>query len=87
MRGRLLRRWARPGGLSCAQVADLVQSFLDDELTEATSAKLARHLHECERCGIEADVYRRIKAALGVDPPAEAVDRLQAFALTVADQT
>lgn len=82
---RFLRRPPRPGGLSCAQVADLVQSFLDDELTETTGAKLAEHLDQCERCGIEADVYRRIKAALSGVAPSAAVDRLQAFALTVAD--
>ena len=73
----------RPGGLSCPQVQALVQSYLDGELTGPDVDKLTAHLHRCRRCGIEADTYRRIKAALSAPPPPASVERLRDFALTI----
>jgi anti-sigma factor RsiW len=52
------------GPLSCAEVAELLQQYLDDESDEVTAGRVAAHLDDCERCGVEADVYRDIKAAL-----------------------
>ena len=81
----LFDRFRRPGGLSCAQVQELVQSYLDDELDRTKADKLREHLHRCERCGVETDVYRRIKASLAAPAPPESVDRLRRFALAIPD--
>ncbi len=51
--------------LTCAEVGRLLQRFLDGELDDpATTGALDAHLDVCEPCGLEADVYRDIKAAL-----------------------
>jgi len=55
---------ATDGPLSCHEVAELLQQYLDDESDEVTAGRVAAHLDDCERCGMEADVYREIKAAL-----------------------
>lgn len=81
---RLLRRDpSRP--MSCAEVGELLQEYLDDVLDDARAARLAAHLEECRRCGLEADTYRRIKQSLaerrgGIDVVADnAIARLRAF--------
>lgn len=76
-------RWRRrtSGALSCREVARLLQSYLDDRTDEATAGRIAAHLEDCRRCGLEAEVYRAIKQALarsGAVPPEE-VARLRAF--------
>jgi predicted anti-sigma-YlaC factor YlaD len=80
----LFRRGAvadRP--LSCRQVGKILQSFLDSELDEMTTDKVAEHLEDCRRCGMAADVYLEIKASLGRDAPVvpeESLNRLEDFA-------
>ena len=80
---RILRR-RRPadGPLDCAAVAARMDEYLDAELDAATSRRVAEHLEDCRRCGLEADTYQRIKDALAEQRPAldgEAVARLRAF--------
>jgi predicted anti-sigma-YlaC factor YlaD len=77
--------------LSCRQVGKILQSFLDAELDEVTSDKVAEHLEDCRRCGMAADVYLEIKASLGRDAPVvpeESLNRLEEFArrLTSAEE-
>lgn len=78
-----MRRWlTRPSNrpLSCRQVGRLLQRYLDDAVDELTARRIARHLEDCRRCGLEADAYLAIKASLARrDPslPADAVRRLQ----------
>ncbi len=74
--------------LSCKQVGKDLQSFLDGETTEVSSDDLKAHLEACKDCGLEADVYRKIKDALGRQ--AEPVDedslhRLRDFGRKLAD--
>jgi anti-sigma factor RsiW len=67
--------------MSCRAVARLLQSYLDDVTDEATARRVAAHLEDCRRCGMEEQVYRAIKQALarsGSVPPEE-VARLRAF--------
>ncbi len=74
--------------LSCRQVGKILQSFLDAELDEVSTDKVAEHLEDCRRCGMAADVYLEIKASLGRDAPAvpeDALGRLEAFAQRLAD--
>jgi len=87
-------RWApiRQGEeLSCPEVGRLLQRFLDGELDDDDEIDaLATHLDDCERCGLEAETYRSIKAALAErrpEVPAESVDRLREFGEQLADDS
>jgi anti-sigma factor (TIGR02949 family) len=67
----------------CREVAKVLQSFLDGELPEDQTDKVAEHVEHCERCGIEADVYLQVKESLRdlrTPPDREAMQRLHAFA-------
>ena len=75
--------------MSCAEVGKLLQTYLDDELDPGRSAKIAEHLEDCRRCGLEADTYERIKLSLATQAPAPEHDpvlkRLRAFADQLVD--
>lgn len=67
----------------CRQVADTLQAYLDGELPASKNALVAEHLQHCERCGIEAAVYREVKRSLGqlaTPPDRDAMVRLRSFA-------
>jgi hypothetical protein len=72
---------ARKPAMDCAEVGKVVQSYLDSELDDETARMVSAHLDECRRCGLEASVYRDLKAALAhrTDPSPESVDRLRSF--------
>lgn len=77
----------------CRRSARALQSYLDGELDGPTAAAVAVHLEQCRRCGLEAGVYRTIKAAIAAehDAPtpvdAGALARLHEFARSLADPT
>jgi predicted anti-sigma-YlaC factor YlaD len=50
--------------LTCREVGKLLQRYLDGETDEHATAKVAEHLEDCRRCGLEASIYREIKASL-----------------------
>ena len=50
--------------LTCREVGKLLQRYLDGETGEHATAKVAEHLEDCRRCGLEAGIYREIKASL-----------------------
>lgn len=82
----LMMRLSRKAGISCAQVHDLVQSFLDGELEHGPERdRLVAHLDMCRPCGIEAEIYERIKATLAAEPPADGLERLMQFAAAVPE--
>lgn len=71
-----------PGGMSCHQVGEVLQQYLDGHIDDERASRIEQHLEECRRCGMEADTYERIKATLAAqrsDIPQESVDRLRAF--------
>ena len=76
-------RFRRRNGseLSCEEVGRVLQQFLDGELTGETVPKVEAHLDHCRRCGLEASVYRDVKASLArqAEPPEESVRRLREF--------
>lgn len=86
--------WVRPPGghgmlrqmKECAKVNRVLQSYLDGETDETTARRVAAHLEECRRCGLEASVYREIHNALArrAKPDTEAVERLRAFGESLA---
>ncbi len=67
--------------MNCLQVARVLQSYLDGETDDVTARRVAAHLEDCRRCGLEASVYREIHNALArrAEPDGGAVDRLRAF--------
>lgn len=76
------------GGASCVQVARKLQQYLDGELDSAGRDKVAAHLAECRRCGLDEAAYREIKAALErrrTEVPPEPMNRLRQFAMDVAN--
>lgn len=78
---KLLRMLLMPP--DCREVAQILQAYLDGELPESKTHLVAQHLEHCERCGIEADVYREVKRSLeqlATPPDREAVERLRSFA-------
>ncbi|MBI4884641.1 MAG: zf-HC2 domain-containing protein [Actinobacteria bacterium] len=73
--------------MSCREVGKWVHYYLDGELDEGRSARLAAHLEDCRRCGLEADTYQRVKAALAgrhSAVPAESLARLREFGARIA---
>lgn len=72
-----------PGGMTCHQVGELLQHYLDDELDDADrSARIHEHLEECRRCGMEAETYERIKSTIAAERPVippDSIERLRAF--------
>lgn len=84
-----MRRWwsrrRRAGvddAMTCAEVARVLQRFLDGQLDEHRAKRAALHLDRCRDCGLEADTYMAIKQslfALGTPSP-HALARLHDFA-------
>ena len=70
------------GVMSCRQVAQVIQSYLDGETDIGTGRAVAAHLELCRQCGMKAATFEAIKAALADQATAthgEALDRLAAF--------
>lgn len=79
--GWLRRRREAP--LDCREVARVLESYLDAELDDAMAARMAEHLEQCRRCGLEATTYLEIRRCLTGRTPAltdESVARLRGFA-------
>ncbi len=73
--------------LSCRQVGQILQSHLDGELDEDRARRVATHLDDCRRCGLEAETYTALRASLArqgaVEP--ERLERLRAFGARLAE--
>lgn len=52
------------GGLSCDDVMEVLQSYLDGETDTETARKVATHLEECTDCDLESSVYQNIRVSL-----------------------
>ena len=74
---------------SCREVSRALQAYLDGHLDEVTARRVARHLEACRRCGLEAEVYTRIKEAVSRmdrEVPSLPVARLRDFAQRLAEE-
>ncbi len=68
--------------MSCHQVGKVLQTYLDDELDDDSARKVAAHLEDCRRCGLEAETYEALKASLRRGPSGladDSVARLRQF--------
>jgi len=68
--------------MSCHQVGQVLQTYLDDELDEDAARKVVAHLEDCRRCGLEVEIYEALLASLRRDPAGladEPVHRLRVF--------
>ena len=84
-RDRLRPASRRP--MTCGEVGQWLQHYLDGELDERRSGRLAAHLEDCKRCGLEADVYDQIRRSLvghRAEVPAESIARLREFGARIA---
>lgn len=84
MRGNVrdLFRWGS-GSLACDDVMAVLQHHLDHHLDDDMAELVQAHLDECRRCGLEADVYRRLMAVLAERRravPEQSAQRLREFA-------
>jgi len=73
--------------MTCGEVGEWLQHYLDGELDDGRSERLAAHLEDCRRCGLEADTYERIKHALAdhqLSVPADSLARLREFGARIA---
>lgn len=69
--------------MDCRAVGRLLQSFLDGAVEDTRAVAVANHLDECRECGLNAESYRWLKAAVAAaaraDDPGQ-VQRVRAFA-------
>jgi anti-sigma factor RsiW len=75
--------------MNCVQVGRTLQRYLDGTLDDEARRRVAAHLAQCRRCGMDEQAYREISAALRrsrepFDP--EAIARLRNFAATLASR-
>lgn len=73
----------------CREVSRALQAYLDGHIDEVTARRVARHLEACRRCGLEAEVYTRIKEAVSRmdrDLSSLPVTRLRDFAQRLAEE-
>ncbi len=79
---RLLRFLRGSRRLDCHQVGEILQTYLDGELDERAAGRVAEHLDDCRRCGLEAETYEQLKRSLRRERPdieAAPVQRLREF--------
>lgn len=81
-----MRGWRRQreqgAEATCAEIARVLQGYLDGQVDEMTARRVARHLEACRRCGLEAHTYEAIKETLArrrTDVDAAALERLRSF--------
>lgn len=76
--------------LNCREVGLRLQSYLDGEANPLYSVDIEEHLDDCVECGLDADVFRKIKAELSdqastVDPAV--IDRLRQFSDEIVERS
>lgn len=52
--------------LSCEQIMEVLQGYLDGQVDENTAKRVAAHLDKCAMCGPEADLFVQIKDRLAI---------------------
>lgn len=76
--------------LTCDEVGELLQHYLDDHVDAELAGRIEAHLDDCRRCGLEAQIYRDIKQSLAARRPAvprQSLERLRAFGESLANNS
>ncbi len=86
----ITRRWFRrhKPEVDCREVGRVLQSYLDDNVEAGFAGKIAAHLDECKKCGLESATYTQIKDSLGDTRPDvddDAMSRLRSFGAKLTD--
>ena len=74
-------------GMTCAQVEAVLQQYLDEELEASQVPRVLKHLEACRDCGLEAEMYVRIKDSLRSHqqaPTDDSMTRIRALAEELA---
>jgi len=74
-------------GMSCSQVEAVMQQYLDEELEASQVPKVLKHLEACKDCGLEAEMYTRIKESLvshQAAPSSDSMSRIRGLAQELA---
>ena len=69
-------------GMSCNDILEVLQSYLDGEVEADTARQVATHLAKCDRCDRESEIFNRIKGSLNqhrIDIDPEVRDALASF--------
>lgn len=77
----------REKDLSCSEVLEVLQSYLDGETDESTARQVSSHLTVCVDCEPESAIYRRIKSTIafgGSEIDKTVLSRLETFAQRVS---
>ncbi len=74
--------------IRCMRTRRILQNYCDGELDDASTNRVAAHIEECRRCGLEVSVYKDIKRSLQtkskqVNP--DALERLRVLAEQLAN--
>lgn len=78
----------RKSSMSCNEIMEVLQGYLDGEVDEETAKKVSSHLAKCDRCAPEANLYSRIKESLAskhLAVDAEVMADLHAYGRRVAN--
>lgn len=69
------------GVMRCRHVMRVIQSYVDGETDSVTAERVAEHLEDCHRCGLEVETYRAIKESLARHerPSRATVVKIRAF--------
>jgi len=73
--------------MNCREVGRRLQTYLDGELDKSRVEAIKHHLDACADCGLEADVFNKIKADLAEVSPipdSAALQRLREFTEQIA---
>lgn len=75
--------------IRCLRTSRVLQRYLDGEADDLTAERVAEHLDECRRCGLQARTYAAIKQSLASgsrDVDGLTLRRLRAFSRSLAEQ-
>lgn len=77
-----MRMQSLPAMARCLRTSRSLQAYLDGETDERSARRVAHHLEDCRRCGLQASIYQAIKQVLaggGGTVDELALHRLRAF--------
>jgi len=59
-----MRMQSLPEMARCLRTSRVLQAYLDGETDERSAHRVAHHVADCRRCGLQASTYQAIKQVL-----------------------